>query len=261
MRLLLKLSSMKDCSYDTKAYHKFQGFVYGQLRGTPYEKLHDNPGYKFFCFSNLFPVGDPPKVIRENETRSFIVSSPDSAMIKLLAEKMKKTAEDGEPVNIGEYRFLVEDARPLDARLSGSPVIASATPVIIRIPEEKYEQYGISPEFRKKRYVFWRPQYDFSAFVKQLEENLIKKYNNFHGCAMEENPVFEQYNFKKSVCCHVVEDGCEREMVGSIWQFSFSRLGPWQRKILEFGLDCGFGERNSLGFGFVNVVREAGSHD
>ena len=27
-----------------------------------------------------------------------------------------------------------------------------------------------------------------------------------------------------------------------------------QRRILEFGLDAGFGERNSLGFGFVNKI-------
>lgn len=26
-----------------------------------------------------------------------------------------------------------------------------------------------------------------------------------------------------------------------------------QRRIIEFGLDCGFGERNTMGYGFVNV--------
>lgn len=256
MRLLLKFRFLNNCSYDTSAYHKFQGFIYRQLIGTPYEKLHDKPGYKFFCFSNLFPVGDPPKTIKENETRSFIISSPASAMIKLLAEKIRKQADGKEPVNIGEYRFLVEDLRTIDVRLHSSPSIASATPITMRIPEERYGQYGIVSEFRKRRYVYWRPQYDFSAFVKQLDENLIKKYNDFHGLSIEEQPIFEQYNFKKSVCCHAVENGIEQEIVGSIWNFSFSHLSPWQRKILEFGLDCGFGERNSLGFGFVNVLRE-----
>jgi len=36
----------------------------------------------------------------------------------------------------------------------------------------------------------------------------------------------------------------------------FNNLSRDQRKLLEFGLDCGFGERNSLGFGFVNLMRD-----
>lgn len=42
-------------------------------------------------------------------------------------------------------------------------------------------------------------------------------------------------------------------VLSSIWEFAFSYLRREQRGVLEFGLDCGFGELNSLGFGFMNV--------
>ncbi len=57
------------------------------------------------------------------------------------------------------------------------------------------------------------------------------------------------------VCNHIIEEGKEHKVIGSIWEFAFSHLSPEQRDILEFGLECGFGERNSLGFGFVNTVK------
>ncbi|PKP59881.1 MAG: hypothetical protein CVT89_00760 [Candidatus Altiarchaeales archaeon HGW-Altiarchaeales-2] len=47
----------------------------------------------------------------------------------------------------------------------------------------------------------------------------------------------------------------EHKVFGSVWEFNFNHLNDSQRRILEFGLDTGFGEMNSLGFGFMNVKR------
>ena len=44
-------------------------------------------------------------------------------------------------------------------------------------------------------------------------------------------------------------------VLGSIWEFGFSYLRREQREILELGLECGFGELNSLGFEFMDIVR------
>jgi CRISPR-associated endoribonuclease Cas6 len=44
--------------------------------------------------------------------------------------------------------------------------------------------------------------------------------------------------------------GKEVKVLGSIWEFSFSYLDGKKREVLQFGLDCGFGEENSLGVGF-----------
>jgi CRISPR-associated endoribonuclease Cas6 len=125
---------------------------------------------------------------------------------------------------------------------------------VLRIPKEKFERYGIAPPMDYD-YVYWRKQWPFEPFVKQLEENLFKKYREFYGREIGEFPLFEQFMFKKEICNHVVLRGTEVKMFGSIWEFSFSYLDGKKREVLQFGLDAGFGEENSLGFGFMNVVR------
>jgi len=135
--------------------------------------------------------------------------------------------------------------------LPDSCTVASATPIVIRIPQYAYANYGIPSELP---YLYWRPEVDFNAFIKQLEDNLFKKYNEYNGTETEKFPLFELFNFKKPTMNEIIEEGRSIPVHGSIWNFQFSHLTGQQRKVLEFGLDCGFGERNSLGFGFVNRV-------
>lgn len=130
----------------------------------------------------------------------------------------------------------------------------TATPVIIRIPERNYDRYGIQEDERKPRYVYWRPKYSFDAFLKQLSENLIKKFNEFYGTKIENYDLFEQFMFRRATATKVVINGKEYVMVGSMWEFVWSYMDETQRRLIEFGLDAGFGERGSLGFGFVNRV-------
>ncbi|MDI6884677.1 MAG: hypothetical protein QMD00_06110 [Hadesarchaea archaeon] len=59
MRLLVKMKAERDQAYDLKYHHKLQGFIYGLLDETPYVRLHDRRGYKFFCFSNISPPRMP----------------------------------------------------------------------------------------------------------------------------------------------------------------------------------------------------------
>jgi len=249
MRLLVKLVAAKDFNYDLKYFNKLQGFIYSLLKDSPYSTLHDKRGYKFFCFSNIFPIGDA----KAGDERNFIISSPDNLLIKFLKNRIKELSSNNELINVGEMSFEVKGTSLIKIKIEKNCRLISATPIIIRIPEKNYEKYGIPKEFRKKRYVYWRPCYNFEAFVKQLEENLIKKYNEFYGTNFEIERIFEMFKFIKPVVSHVIIKGKEEKMVGSIWEFWFSYLAESRKKILKFGIDCGFGERNSLGFGFINI--------
>lgn len=85
MRVLIKLRSNSNQVYQNNYFHKFQGFVYNLLKETPLKRVHNKKGYKFFCFSNLFPLNEkngeiPP--IKEGEPRNFIISSPSRIFIK-----------------------------------------------------------------------------------------------------------------------------------------------------------------------------------
>lgn len=245
MRLLIELEALSDCIYDLKYHHKLQGFLYGLLKGSVYRDLHDGRSYKFFSFSNIFPSVD----MHVGDVRRFLFSSPDSRLIHVFKEQLNGSRR----VNIGEMSFRVENISVLKPKVQQSCVLATGTPIVTRIPKANYVKYGIKPP-KDYPYVYWRKQYPFDAFIKQLEDNLFKKYNMFYGASVESFPLFEQFVFKKQVCNHVIIKGREIKVFGSLWSFNFNLISGDKRKIIQFGLDAGFGEMNSLGFGFINII-------
>lgn len=143
MRVLLTLTSLKNAVYDIRANHKMQGFVYSLLKSSEYSSLHDQRGDKFFCFSNLFPIGD----IKEGQKRSLLISSPNEGLIKHVEEQLSRIKDASEPVNIGDYQFTIDSLKTLRIRTHPPLRIAAATPIVIRIPEYRYEKHGISLPF------------------------------------------------------------------------------------------------------------------
>ncbi|MCD6530795.1 CRISPR-associated endoribonuclease Cas6 [Candidatus Bathyarchaeota archaeon] len=247
MRLLVEVKALCDAVYDLRYHHKLQGFLYGLLRGTSYSGLHDRRGYKFFSFSNIFP----PRDIREGDFRRFLVASPDPALIEVFRERLAGV----ERVNIGDMSFSLERVSVLRPRVGRSCTLVAATPIVVRIPRVNYGRYGIKPP-KDYPYVYWRKCYPFEAFIKQLEENLVKKFKAFYGENLEPTPLFEEFVFRKQVCNHIVVKGREVKVLGSLWTFIFKNLYKDRRRIIQFGLETGFGELNSLGFGFINPTTE-----
>jgi len=176
MRILLELETEKNFSYDMMYYHKLQGFIYSLLRDTDFSSLHDKKGYKFFSFSNIFPLPRDKRrmIVNAGEKKKLIISSPNELFIKILEERLKTIKDSKKIINIGEAQFSLENLKSFSVSFGKNLVLRSMTPIIVRIPEKNYDKYNIPLEFRKKRYVYWRPQYSFEAFVKQLEENLLK---------------------------------------------------------------------------------------
>jgi len=247
MRLLVKLKCQNNYVYDKRYYHKLQGFLYNILKDSEYQQLHDKKGYKFFSFSNIFPIENN----RYGTTKNLIIASPNEKFIDVLKQRFEELKSNDKTINIGEMLFKVYGLTVFKSRIRNNSRLISATPIIVRIPSYMFGSYGIESN---KRYVYWRKEYSFECFVKQLNENLIKKYNEFHNSDVKDVFLFEQFVFKKTTANHVVVDGKEYKFIGSVWEFIFSYLDREQKRILQFGIDTGFGERNSFGFGFVNVV-------
>jgi len=251
MRLLLRLQSKNDQKDVSLEYHKLQGFVYNLLMESGFPLIHDKKGYKPFSFSNIFPFGD----MKTGDIRFFILASPGNSIIENVEEFLQK--RDKKPVHIGDCAFNLESWKIIKNILpKGTVRISTATPILLRIPEHNYDRYEIPAEERRVRYVYWRPQISFEAFIKQLTENLIKKYNHFYGTALEIFPLFQEFLFKKTVHTRYIIEGRSYGAAGSMWEFSWSHMDNVQRRIIEFGIDAGFGERNSMGFGFVNIIQK-----
>jgi CRISPR-associated endoribonuclease Cas6 len=250
MRLLLKLKADNDQKDTSLEYHKLQGFVYRLLMDSGFPLLHEKKGYKPFCFSNIFPYGD----MKAGDLRTFIIASPGEAVIRNLAELLAARKE--RPVHIGDCSFSLIGWNATPTSLKGTHLrVTCGTPILLRIPEKNYDLYDIPETERRARYVYWRPQISFEAFIKQLTENLIKKYNQFYGTEIRNLPLFQEFLFRKMVHTRYIIDGKSYGAAGSMWEFSWSHMDDMQRRILEFGIDAGFGERNSMGFGFVNIRR------
>jgi CRISPR-associated endoribonuclease Cas6 len=252
MRVLVELKAMCNCVYDLMYHHKLQGFLYGLLVGSKYADLHDRRGYKFFCFSNIFPSVD----MHQGDVRRFLISSPDVGLIEVFVKGLNMIQCNKERVNIGEMSYSVEGVSVLEPKVGSSCVLAAGTPIVVRIPKANYARYGIVPP-EDYEYVYWRKQYPFEAFVKQIEDNLFKKYNQYYDTKLEAFPIFEQFEFQKQVCNHLVIDGKESKIFGSIWRFTFNYLYKDKQKLLQFALDAGLGELNSIGYGFTNLMKEA----
>lgn len=197
--------------------------------------------------------------MRTGDKRYLSISSPDPGLISTFAASLEKL----DTANIGDMSFSINKTKIFRPRIHRNISFTTRTPIICRIPRENYEKYGIQGK-GDYAYVYWRKDLPFNVFLRQIEDNLIKKYKEHRGNGLDEScylPLFQQFLFKKQVCNHLVisENGSgakEFRVFGSIWEFTFQHLIKEQRELLQFGLDAGLGERNSLGFGFLDVKRE-----
>jgi CRISPR-associated endoribonuclease Cas6 len=96
----------------------------------------------------------------------------------------------------------------------------------------------------------------------QLEANLDKKHRLFApeylpGPTEHDGDLFESYELIKTYALPVtVTEGEEMTYVVSKWRFGYRVQDGHHRRHLNLALDCGLGERNSLGFGFVNIAEK-----
>ncbi len=242
-RLLIKMRSKQSSAYEMEYNYHIQGLIYRLLRGSIYDG-HDNQGYKFFCFSNIFPFND----LRKNDLRNLIVSSPNSEFISYLYQQLGYDND----IDIGNMRFKVDYCDRLNVTIPShnqSFSLITGTPIITRIRKQKYE--GIE-QLKSYEYVYWRMDHPIDLFITQLEDNLIKKYNDYFGSNIERQPIFERCKFMKQVSTRLRmgANHCKQAtLIGTTWEFFFEEANP----LIQFALDAGLGELGSMGFGFMNL--------
>lgn len=256
----MTLRAKNDFAYTALQPHKMQGALYHLLRGTPYGDLHDRPGYKFFCFSNLFAPNREGKkrvwqpVVRAGEERRWLVSSPLPGFVNLLREGFEKMRREGEALHIGDAALAIEETKTFSLRLSEPCTLITATPIVVRVPQYAYAGYGVKSALP---YLYWRAGMDPKAFVKQLRDNLAKKHGAIFGSGKAYGPLFQTIDIKKSVVTEITIDGRTVPVAGTVCSFYFENLAKKEKELLAFGVEAGFGERNTLGYGFMNQVNTA----
>lgn len=235
MRLLLTLIPLEECSFNHINKHAVQGMIYSMLKGTDLETFHDSSKFKFFCFSDIFPLGDfEPKV-----PKYLLISSPNTYLIDTLTKSLIYT----DRVTLKGVDFKVKNIKRFTPKLSNR--WTSGSPIVL------YK------DNRKNLYYSFERDGDLNFFLERVKENAVKKYNAFYNedIYINEN-IFDRLIFKKEVAVKDFKDGAEFIIIGSVWKlFEKFEMPREQLKFYKFILGCGLGEKNSLGFGLVNPMR------
>ncbi len=238
MRIKISVMPKENFAWSEINQNLLVGLIWNILRGTPYEILHDQRGFKFFTFSEVFPFGD----FKEGEPKYLIVSSPDRKLIETIAEKL----DGGYKAHLGAHHVVLELENVFQLKPKG--IWESGSPVVIRLDNGRY----------------WREdQNTLGEFIKHLEQNAVAKYKAYTGEDFDlEFPLFERYEFMKAVVHAFKKRTRENVMIiGSKWRFGLPRDWRKYKEFYSFLLDCGIGEKNAMGYGFVNPVRGGGKGD
>lgn len=253
MRILVRLSARADTAYQNDYHHKLSGRIWNALEDTPFDELHDANEPSGFVMSNPFP----PRDMDEGDERTLLVAAPDEDLLAYVAADLL----DDRELNIGEMPFHIDDVTPLSPDV-GEPgtsgTIETGTGVLVRIPPWRFEEYGLDIDHEEAE--FWRPEHTMEPFINQIEANLDQKHDLYApdylpGPSDVGGDLFDEYELLKTFAIPVTPTtGVEETWVLSKWRFDYTVRDDDHRRHLNLLLDVGIGERNSLGFGFVNIT-------
>lgn len=229
MRILLTISPEAEFSYYSIDKHSVQGLIYSLLRGTEYDGIHDIKRFKFFTFSDIFPISD----FKPNESKNLLISSPDEGFIRCIENNLKQR----DTLKLGNYAVKIQGYKSINLRLKNRFI--SASPIVLYKDNKK----GIYFSFRRDK--------DLNFFLERLKENAIKKYNAFYSTNFNlEGNIFDRLKFNKEVAIKLRRKDKEFIVIGNTWKLMEKfRVNEEDRNFYEFIMDCGIGEKNPLDLG------------
>ena len=242
--MLLTIKPINKPNLNFEYHYKLQGFIYSLLRNTSFENLHDKRDFKFFCFSNIF------QNIKKPTYYHVIISSPIELLITQITYQLQKLINSQIPIEVDTFYDIISVKIINQSNLKFPLKIITASPIILRMPIDVL--LNTSVHTAPYKYVYWRATHPISLFVNGIQKNLKKKFTEFSGTSPKIR--FENYIFKKQVSTKLKINNSTTTIIGTLWEFNFSQDTP--KEIQMFILDCGIGERNSLGFGFINSIQE-----
>lgn len=229
---MIKFEPKEDLSYNDIDKYTIQGFIYSLLKiDSSFNKLHDTLGFKFFNFSNIFPVSD----FKKNSLKKLIISSPNDKLIKSLYYQLKNKTS----FKLKNYKM--ELLKTIILKNNDCSNFISSTPIVL------FE------DNKKNKYYSFKQNSDFNFFFERLKENSIKKYNAFYDSDFSlDSDLFTNFEFAREVSVRINKNGNQFIIIGSLWKNLEYNLTRQNKDFYKFLFDNGLGEKNSLGFGFLN---------
>lgn len=243
MQIKIGFTSREDILLPVHYNHIIQAFIYNNIDRNLGEFLHDNGFiskgrvFKLFTFSRILNRGK-----KENDSFNFgkkiefIVSSPLDNFCKSIANSMLQKEDlflGGNSIKAEEIQIhnnKVDDNQIEVETLSG--IVAYST--FLKADKGKYTHY------------FMPEEKDFNRIVS---ENLVKKYNALHNTDLSFHEGIEIIPLDKP-----------RQILTYYKNFIIKCangkfLIKGDKRLLQLGLDAGFGSKNSQGFGCVRIYK------
>lgn len=233
IRLMIKFESQENSSYDSVNKHTIQGFIYSLLKeDTPFSNYHDFKGFKYFNFTNIFPVSD----FNIGESKNLIISSPKQGFIRTLYKSLKNR----DFFYFGENKMEIKDIKTFQPKLTRRFI--TSTPIVLFENNRENRYYSIKSN-------------DFSFFMDRIKENALKKYNAYQNDNYSfEGNIFDRFEFDREVAVRVKKADKMFIIIGTLWK-NLEKFNMDDKRFYRFIMETGLGEKNSLGFGMVNVMR------
>lgn len=233
MRILIKFNNIENINPYSITKFEIQGFIYSLLKNSRYHYLHDAKGFKFFCFSNIW---------KNNEDYNLIISSPSNKLIKTLYYKLKTI----DTIRLGGKICYLNNLKLINTPKKFN-YFTTSTPIILF-----YNQ-----TMNNHCYSFKNDDINYNWFFERLKDNALKKYNAFYDEEYSfEEPLFTSFNFKKEVAMDFKRKNNKFLLIGSLWSKLLADFNKDNLKFYKFIYDNGLGEKNGLGYGMLNNIRE-----
>lgn len=232
MRLILKFKPNENCSYDAINKYTIQGFIYSLLKDTAFMNYHDLKGFKFFNFSNIFPVSD----FVSGETKNLIISSPKQGFIRTLSDVIKEK----DFFYLGKVKMIIIDVKIFQPKLTRKFI--TSTPIVLFENNRENKYYSI------------KKTNDFSFFMERIKDNALKKYNAYQNDDYYfKGNLFDRFEYDREVAVRVKKADNLFIVIGTLWK-NLEKFNMDNKRFYSFIMDTGLGEKNSLGFGMLNPV-------
>lgn len=229
---MIKFEPKQFIKYSDIDKYTIQGFIYSLLgKDSLFSDFHDQLGFKFFNFSNIFPVSD----FEKNSLKKLIVSSPNNELIKALYNQLNNKSS----FYLKNYKMEILKVELL--RDKHCSKFITSTPIVL------FE------DNRNNRYYSFKQNPDFNFFFERLKDNAIKKYNAFYDSDFSlDSELFTNFEFGREVSIRLVKNNNKFIIIGSLWKNLEFNLTSQNKDFYRFLFENGLGEKNSLGFGFLN---------
>jgi CRISPR-associated endoribonuclease Cas6 len=202
------------------------------------KKLHEEKNFKNYCFGNFYPI-EKDKVYKAGKTYEFIIRSLDEEFIYKLQKYLRE--------NINNSYLQVLQTTKKEVKQFFISELYTVTPTITTVKDENGKS------------IFWTVDRDgdILKLQKQLQDNLLKKYENFYNEKLEPTQNFIQLleiKNQKPQSIYFTKKSDEKQIKVRLFGNKF-KIVPNEdevsQKLAFIVLGCGLGEKQSYGGGFV----------